>query len=216
MGVQLVLFGRQGAGKGTQSALLAKHYGAVHVSTGDMLREAVAEGTDFGRQAKQYMDSGALLPDEIMLGIITERLAQPDVTEGGFLLDGFPRTLGQAEALLGITSLDVAVNIEVPRDVVLERLSSRRVCTTCGAIYSLAEPPTHPWTCDVCGGEVVQRDDDTAEAITKRLAAYERDTVPAIDRFGELGLLETVDGQGRPDEVAARIEAAVDAHLSGR
>jgi len=216
VGVQLVLFGRQGAGKGTQSALLAKHYGAVHVSTGDMLREAVAEGTDFGRQAKQYMDSGALLPDEIMLGIITERLAQPDVTEGGFLLDGFPRTLGQAEALLGITSLDVAVNIEVPRDVVLERLSSRRVCTTCGAIYSLAEPPTHPWTCDVCGGEVVQRDDDTAEAITKRLAAYERDTVPAIDRFGELGLLETVDGQGRPDEVAARIEAAVDAHLSGR
>ena len=214
MGLDLVLFGRQGAGKGTQSALLAKHYGAVHVSTGDMLREAVAEGTDFGRQAKGYMDSGALLPDEIMLGIITDRLGQPDVTSGGFLLDGFPRTLGQAEALLGITSLDVAVDIEVPRDVVLERLSSRRVCTNCGAIYSLDEPPTHPWTCDVCGGQVVQRDDDTAEAISKRLAAYERDTVPAIDRFGELGLLETVDGLGRPDEVADRIIAAVDAHVS--
>ena len=184
MGLKLVLFGRQGAGKGTQSALLAKHYGAVHISTGDMLREAVAEGTEFGRQAKQYMDSGALLPDEIMLGIITERLAQPDATDGGFLLDGFPRTLGQADALLGITSLDVAVNIEVPRDVVLERLSSRRVCTNCGAIYSLDEPPTNPWTCDVCGGQVVQRDDDTPEAIGKRLAAYERDTVPAIERFG--------------------------------
>ncbi len=216
MALQLVLFGRQGAGKGTQSALLAKHYGAVHVSTGDMLREAVAEGTEFGRQAKQYMDSGALLPDEIMLGIITDRLAQPDVRAGGILLDGFPRTVPQAEGLLGITTLNVAVNIEVPRDVVLERLSSRRVCLNCGAIYSLDEPPTNPWTCDVCGGEVVQRDDDTAEAIGKRLAAYERDTVPAIERFGELGLLETVDGLGRPDEVAVRIVAAVDAHVARR
>ncbi len=214
MALQLVLFGRQGAGKGTQSALLAKHYGAVHISTGDMLREAVAEGTEFGRQAKQYMDSGALLPDEIMLGIITERLAQPDAADGGFLLDGFPRTLGQAEALLGITPLDVAVNIEVPRDVVLDRLSSRRVCINCGAIYSLDDPPTNPWTCDVCGGQVVQRDDDTPEAISQRLAAYERDTVPAIERFGQLGLLETVDGLGRPDEVAARIVAAVDAHAA--
>ena len=176
----MVIFGRQGAGKGTQSVLLAKHYGAVHVSTGDILREAVAEGTAFGRQAKEYMDSGALLPDEIMLGIITDRLAQPDVTLGGFLLDGFPRTLGQAQALVGIAAIDVAVNIEVPRDVVLERLSSRRVCTNCGAIYSLAEPPTHPWTCDVCGGEVVQRDDETPEAISQRLAAYARDTVLSL------------------------------------
>jgi adenylate kinase len=210
--LDLVLFGRQGAGKGTQSVLLAKHYGAVHVSTGDMLREAVAEGTDFGRQAKEYMDSGALLPDEIMLGIITDRLASPDVVSGGFLLDGFPRTLGQAEALLGITSLDVAANIEVPREVVLERLSSRRVCLSCGAIYSLTEPPTHPWVCDACGGQVVQRDDDTPEAIGKRLAAYERDTVPAIAHYQALGLVETVDGLGRPDEVAARLIAAIDAH----
>jgi len=210
----MVIFGRQGAGKGTQSVLLAKHYGAVHVSTGDILREAVAEGTAFGRQAKEYMDSGALLPDEIMLGIITDRLAQPDVTLGGFLLDGFPRTLGQAQALVGIAAIDVAVNIEVPRDVVLERLSSRRVCPNCGAIYSLAEPPTHPWTCDVCGGEVVQRDDDTPEAISQRLAAYARDTVPAIDHFGELGLLETVDGLGRADDVAGRIIEAVDGHLA--
>ena len=207
----MVLFGRQGAGKGTQSVLLAKHYGAVHVSTGDMLREAVAEGTAFGRQAKEYMDSGALLPDEIMLGIITDRLASPDVVSGGFLLDGFPRTLGQAEALLGITALDVAANIEVPREVVLERLSSRRVCVSCGAIYSLTEPPTHPWVCDACGGQVVQRDDDTPEAIGKRLAAYERDTVPAIAHYEALGLVETVDGLGRPDEVAARLIDAIDA-----
>jgi adenylate kinase len=211
--LKLVIFGRQGAGKGTQSALLAKHYGAVHVSTGDMLREAVAEGTEFGRQAKEYMDSGALLPDEIMLGIITERLASPDVASGGFLLDGFPRTLGQADALVGITELDVAVNLEVPREVVLERLSSRRVCSSCGTIYSTTDPPSQPWRCDVCGGEVIQRADDTPEAIEKRLEAYERDTIPAIERFDALGLVEHVDGLGRPDEVSARLVVAIDAHL---
>ena len=213
MALKLVLFGRQGAGKGTQSVVLAKHYGAPHISTGDMLREAVAEGTEFGSQAKQYMESGALLPDEIMLGIITERFAQPDVTADGFLLDGFPRTVGQAESLLGITEIDLAVNLEVPRDVVLERLSSRRVCTNCGAIYSLSEPPTRPWTCDVCGGQVVQRADDTAEAIRKRLEAYENDTVPAIEVFGRRGELETIDGLGRPEDVSARLIAAIDAHL---
>jgi adenylate kinase len=210
--LRLVLFGRQGAGKGTQSALLAKHYGAPHISTGNMLREAEAEGTEFGRQAKQYMDSGALLPDEIMLGIITERFAHPDVIENGFLLDGFPRTVGQAEALLDIAEVDLAVDLEVPREVVLERLSSRRVCTNCGTIYSVGDPPTHPWTCDVCGGEVVQRADDTAEAISKRLEAYERDTVPAIALFGERGLLESVDGLGRPEDVSARLIEAIDAH----
>jgi adenylate kinase len=214
VGLKLVLFGRQGAGKGTQSALLAKHYGAPHVSTGDMLREAVAEGTEFGSQAKQYMDSGALLPDEVMLGVITERFAQPDVRANGFLLDGFPRTVGQAEGLLTITEVDVAVDLEVPRDVVLERLSSRRVCSSCGTIYSLSEPPSHPWTCDVCGGEVVQRADDTAEAIGKRLEAYERDTVPAIAIFGARGLLETISGLGRPEDVSARLIAAIDGHVA--
>ena len=144
MAVKLVLFGRQGAGKGTQSALLSKHYGAPHISTGDMLREAVAEGTDFGLQAKTYIESGALLPDEIMLGVISERFGHDDVQADGFLLDGFPRTVGQAEALLEHHPIDLAVNLEVPRDVVLERLSSRRVCSNCGAIYSTAEPPDHP------------------------------------------------------------------------
>jgi adenylate kinase len=212
--LRLVLFGRQGAGKGTQSVLLAKHYGAPHISTGNMLREAVSHGTDFGRQAKEYMDSGALLPDEIMLGIIQERFAEPDVQADGFLLDGFPRTVGQAEALLDLTKIDLAVNLEVPRDVVLERLSSRRVCSSCGTIYSLSEPPTEPWTCDVCGGEVVQRDDDTPDAINRRLEVYERDTVPAIDVFGRRGLLESIDGLGRPEDVSARLIAAVDTHLA--
>jgi len=212
--IKLVLFGRQGAGKGTQSVLLSKHYGAPHVSTGDMLREAVAEGTAFGIQAKSYIESGALLPDEIMLGVITERFGHDDVQADGFLLDGFPRTVGQAEALLETTSIDLAVNLEVPRDVVLERLSSRRVCSSCGAIYSTAEPPTTPWVCDVCGGEVIQRADDTPETIIARLEAYERDTVPAIHAFDQHGLLVSVDGLGRPEDVSARLVSAIDARRS--
>jgi len=212
--VKLLLFGRQGAGKGTQSAVLSKHYGAPHISTGDMLREAVAEGTEFGLRAQAYLDSGALLPDEVMLGVISERLAHGEVQAEGFLLDGYPRTVGQAEALLGITSVDLAINIEVPRDVVLERLSSRRVCSQCGAIYSTAEPPTSPWTCDVCGGEVVQRADDTPEAISRRLEVYERDTVPAIEVFAARGLLVSIDGLGRPDDVTARLIEAIDARVN--
>jgi len=212
--IKLVLFGRQGAGKGTQSVLLSKHYRAPHISTGDMLREAVAEGTSFGIQAKTYIESGALLPDEIMLGVITERFGHDDVRSDGFMLDGFPRTVGQAEALLGITAIDLAVNLEVPQDVVLERLSSRRVCGNCGAIYSTAAPPTVPWVCDVCGGEVIQRADDTPEAITARLEAYERDTVPAIAVFAERALLVSVDGLGRPEDVSARLIAAIDTAIS--
>ena len=214
MAVKLVLFGRQGAGKGTQSALLSEHYGAPHISTGDMLRTAMAEGTDFGRQAQQYVDAGALLPDEIMLGLITERVAHDDVQTNGFLLDGFPRTVGQAEGLLDITPIDLAVNLDVPREIVLERLSSRRVCQDCGAIYSTSLPPTSPWTCDNCGGQVVQRADDTPDAINKRLEAYERDTVPAIELFAERGLLVDVDGLGPPDEVLARLIDAVDARAT--
>jgi adenylate kinase len=212
--VKLVLFGRQGAGKGTQSALLSEHYGAPHISTGDMLRTAMAEGTDVGRQAQQYVDSGALLPDEIMLGLIAERVTHDDVVAHGFLLDGFPRTVGQAEGLLDITPIDLAVNLEVKRELVLERLSSRRVCQDCGAIYSTSLPPTSPWTCDNCGGQVVQRADDTPEAINKRLEAYERDTVPAIAFFAERGLLVEVNGEGKPDEVLERLIDAVDARAS--
>lgn len=211
--VRLVLFGRQGAGKGTQSVRLAAHYGAPHISTGDMLRDAVAAGTDFGRKAKEYMDAGHLLPDDVILGIVEERLAGDDVRAGGFLLDGFPRTVGQAEALLALSEVDVAVDIDVPEAVVVERISSRRVCDSCGRIYSLAEPPSVDWTCDACGGRVVQRDDDTTEAVRKRLDAYAESTVPTIEWFAGQGLLLTVDGMGSPDEVAARIIAGVDERI---
>jgi len=212
--LKVLLFGRQGAGKGTQSVQLSKHYGTPHVSTGDMLREAVAAGTEFGSQAQTYLDAGSLLPDEIMLGVINDRFAQPDVIANGFLLDGFPRTLGQATALLEITPVDLAVNIEVPRDVVLERLSSRRVCKNCNAIYSTSEPPSSLWVCDVCGGDVVQRADDTPNAISRRLEAYEHDTVPAIDLFGDRELLVTVDGSGRAEAITSRIIEAIDSRVS--
>jgi adenylate kinase len=213
--VRLVIFGRQGAGKGTQSVRLSQHYGAPHISTGDMLRAAVANATPIGLEAKSYMDSGRLVPDEVMLGVVDERLSEPDVAAGGFLLDGFPRTVVQAEALGRFATIDVAVDLQVPEDVVLERISSRRVCKSCGRIYSTEAPPTLGWTCDTCGGEVVQRDDDTPEAVAKRLAAYATDTQPTIDWYQGTGVLVAVDGLGTPDEVTARLISAIDAQLAG-
>ncbi len=215
MAVRLVIFGRQGAGKGTQSVRLAEHYGAPHVSTGDMLRAAVANATPIGLKAQSFMDAGRLVPDEVMLGVVEERFGQPDVVAHGFLLDGFPRTVVQAEALAGFATIDVAVDLMVPEDVVLERISARRVCASCGRIYSTAVPPAEPWICDTCGGQVVQRDDDTPEAVAKRLAAYKSDTQPTIDWYAEAELLVSVDGLGTPDDVTARLIAAVDARLAG-
>jgi adenylate kinase len=211
--IRLVIFGRQGAGKGTQSARLCAHYGAPHISTGDMLRAAVANGTPIGVEARSYMDAGRLVPDDVMLGVVEERLAQPDVQADGFLLDGFPRTVGQAKALSSFATIDVAVDLEVPEDVVIERISSRRVCASCGRIYSTDQPPSENWTCDTCGGEVVQRADDTPEAITQRLEAYATETTPTIQWYEAAGLLVRVDGLGSVDEVAARLVAAIDARL---
>jgi adenylate kinase len=213
--VRLLVFGRQGAGKGTQAVRLAERYGVPHISTGDMLRAAVKEGTEFGLQAKAIMDAGQLVSDDVMLGIISERLAQGDAARG-WLLDGFPRTVQQAKdlaALVGDGGIDLAVDLDVAEDVVVERISSRRVCGNCGAIYSTTAPPTDPWTCDKCGGDVVQRDDDTEAAVRKRLAIYAEQTVPAVAWFGEQGLLVTVDGVGDVDEVAQRLADAIDSGL---
>jgi adenylate kinase len=214
-GARLIVLGRQGAGKGTQCVRLSRHYVVPHISTGDMLRAAVREGTEFGKKAKEYMDAGELLPDDVIVGIIDERLEKDDTRARGFILDGFPRTVSQADSLLTITQprgIDLAVNLEVPTDVVLQRLASRRVCSDCGANYSVDEPPRYGWTCDLCGGDVVQRDDDTEEAIKRRLDLYERETSPLVAWFAERDLLVSVDGMGDPDEVTARLVRTIDRH----
>ena len=211
--VRLLVFGRQGAGKGTQAVRLAERYGIPHISTGDMLREAVRSGTEFGRQAKEIMDAGQLVSDQVMLGIISERLAEPDAA-AGWLLDGFPRTEQQAKDLLelvGDGSIDLALDLDVPEDVVVDRISSRRVCEDCGTIYSVSAPPSDPEVCDRCGGKVVQRDDDTEAAVRQRLALYAEQTLPALRFFDDRGLLVSVDGVGAPDEVFERLVTAIDA-----
>ncbi len=216
-GVRMVMLGRQGAGKGTQCVRLSRHYVVPHISTGDMLRAAVREGTDLGRKASELMAAGNLVPDDLMIGIVDDRLDHDDTTGRGYILDGFPRTVGQAEALAEITSvrpLDVVVDLDVAEHVVLARLASRRVCSDCAANYSVDKPPKYGWVCDNCGGDVVQRDDDTPSAIAKRLAEYETNTAPLIAWYKERRMLEVIDGLGATHEVSERLFSAIDVRRS--
>jgi adenylate kinase len=218
-GIRLLVLGKQGAGKGTQAVRIAQQYGAPHISTGDMFRAAAAAGTPFGLKAKEFMKRGELVPDDVVIGVVAERLAKDDAVENGFVLDGFPRTKVQAEELqrlLGPGGLDAAVDIDVPTGVVVDRISGRRVCRTCGATYHVNAPPRVDWRCDKDGGEVVQREDDQPEAVKRRLELYERDTRPLLDYYEELGLLMTVDGDGDPDDVFDRILDAVETVRQGR
>jgi len=212
-GARLVMLGRQGAGKGTQCTRLSRHFVVPHISTGDMLRAAVKEGTEFGRKAQEYMSAGELLPDDVIIGVVEERLVKDDTRNRGYILDGFPRTLSQAQSLAEITAeqpLDLVVDLDVPTEVVLVRLASRRVCADCGANYSVQVPPKHGWTCDHCGGDVIQRSDDTEDAIKRRLDIYEAETSPLIQWYDERGLLMVVDGDGDADAVTARLIRAID------
>lgn len=212
-GARLILLGRQGAGKGTQCVRLSRHFVVPHISTGDMLRAATREGTELGVMAKRVMDEGGLVSDEIMVGIVRERLSQPDALGRGYILDGFPRTVGQAEALDEITAqlpIDVVLDLDVPREMVLARLSARRVCRDCGTNY-VASPNERLTICEVCGGDVMQRDDDTPEAITHRLDLYEEQTSPLIEFYRRQNRLTVVDGVASPDEVFQRLIDAVDA-----
>jgi len=220
--MRLLIFGKQGAGKGTQATRLADRYGIPHISTGDMFRAAVRAGTAFGRKAKEYMDAGELVPDEVVLGMVEERLAEPDAARG-FLLDGFPRTKAQAEGLadvVGPGGLDAVIELQVPTDVVVDRISRRRVCAQCGTTYDAGSPPQGGWdACDNCGcGPVVQRDDDREEAVRRRLDLYEQETAPLASWYADQGLLVPVDGVGDPDDVFDRILAALAARsgLDGR
>jgi adenylate kinase len=212
-GVRLVVLGKQGAGKGTQCVRLSHHYVVPHVSTGDMLRAAVKTGSDLGLKVKETMERGELLGDELIMEMVAQRLSEPDARARGFILDGCPRTTRQAEvlaALLAPGNIDLAVDVEVPTSQVLKRLASRRVCTDCGANYSVSSPPTLNWTCDVCGGEVIQREDDTEDAIKRRLELYDRQTAPLMDWYSKRGQLAEVNGVGSPDAVLRRIIRTVE------
>lgn len=212
-GVRIVMLGRQGSGKGTQCVRLSRHFVVPHISTGDMLRAAVREGTELGKMAKAIIDAGGLVGDDIMVGLVRERLGADDARERGWILDGFPRTAAQAEALDGIADsrpLEMAIDLDVPRDMVLARLSARRVCRDCGANYQATGREAKPWTCDNCGGDVIQRGDDTPEAINVRLDLYETQTQPLIDYYGGSGRLVRIDGTGTPDEVFDRLIRAVE------
>lgn len=208
----MVLLGRQGSGKGTQAQRLSRLYGVPHVSTGDAFRAAVKSGSALGKMAQGYMGRGELVPDEVVIGVIREHVFGPGASFG-FVLDGFPRNLAQAEALEALSApegLDACIDLEASLEEVLRRLSSRRVCSNCGATYNLvSSPPKVPGRCDVCGGDLYQRDDDTEEAIRRRLDIYDVETAPLVAWYRDRGLLLSVDATGSPDEVSARLVSAL-------
>jgi len=208
-----LIFGPPGAGKGTQAPRLAARLAVPHIATGDMLRAHVKGNTALGIEAKGYMEAGELVPDDLVVRMLGERIAEADAANG-FLLDGFPRTVGQAEALDLVTGerpLDAVIDLDVPRSLVLERLSARRVCRDCGTNYVASGNERQPWICEVCGGDVMYRADDTPDAINNRLDLYEQQTSPLINYYQATGRLTVVDGVASPDEVFARLTTAVEA-----
>ena len=210
--MNIILLGPPGAGKGTQAQLLKERHGLVQLSTGDMLRAAVAAGTDLGRQVKSIMEAGALVPDDIIIAMIADRIAKPD-SAAGFILDGFPRTTGQAEALDRMLAdkglkLDAVVELKVDDAALVDRISGRYSCGSCGAGYHDSnKKPKKPGVCDVCGGtKFVRREDDKAETVKARLDAYHRQTAPLLPYYKARGVLKTVDGMAPIDQVAGQIE----------
>ncbi len=212
--MRIVLIGPPGAGKGTQARMLQQTFGIPQISTGDLLREAVREGTALGQQARAYMDAGELVPDQLVTAMVAERLQRPDCA-AGFLLDGFPRTIAQAEALAAELAqhqqrLDGVISLVVPRAELVERLSGRWVCRDCGAMYhERFSPPQRSGVCDRCQGVLYQRSDDSAATVNARLEVYERATAPLLSYYHDHGLLRETDGSGKPEEVLRRITTAL-------
>ncbi len=204
--MKIVLLGPPGAGKGTQAKSISNRYSIPHISTGDIFRKNISEETPLGIEAKKYIDNGQLVPDQVTIDMVNDRLTWDDC-KNGYLLDGFPRTVAQAEALQGFLnsrdeSLDTALLIEVPMDFILERMTGRRVCPSCGASYHIKfNPPSIDGVCDVCGSDIVQRKDDVEGTVRERLDVYETQTQPLIDFYKEKNLLSTVDGTKAINEV---------------
>jgi len=213
--MRIVLVGPPGAGKGTQAAFLAKNLSIPHISTGDLFRANISQGTELGKQAKAYMDAGNLVPDEVTIGMAKDRMSQPDAV-GGFLLDGFPRNVGQAQALDGMLSgegvkLDAVLDLEVPEDEVVKRIAGRRVCRNNSAhVFHLTyTPPRTEGVCDECGGELYQRDDDSEETVRKRLEVYHTQTEPIIDYYRAQNLVVTISALGKVNDVTDRAMEAL-------
>lgn len=211
---RVVLLGPPGAGKGTQAKLLEQEFGAVQISTGDILRKAVADQSPLGKQAEDYIKRGALVPDDLITNLIAERLQQADSARG-FLLDGFPRTIPQAQSLDGLLkklalSLNGVLSVQVPRAVIIERLAGRRTCKECGALcHMVFDPPKRDGVCDRCGGELFQREDDKEETIANRLAVYDAQTAPLVDYYRRQGILQEINGVGSIEEIRARVIKAL-------
>lgn len=210
--MKIIMLGAPGAGKGTQAKMIADKYGVPHIYTGDIFRANIKNGTELGMEAKKYMDQGLLVPDELTVRILLDRVAQDDC-KNGYVLDGFPRTIPQAEVLdseltkLG-DHIDYAINVDVPDENIVKRMSGRRACLTCGATYHIEHvPPKKEGICDVCGSELVLRDDDKPETVKNRLNVYHEQTQPLIDFYTEKGVLKTVDGTVPMEEVFAAITA---------
>jgi adenylate kinase len=209
--MNLILMGLPGAGKGTQAERIVGKYGLPHISTGDMFRTAIKEETELGKKAKSYMDAGELVPDDVTIGIVRERLGKADCQKG-FLLDGFPRTTAQAEALDNLLAdmgrrIDAVLYIDVDRDSLLERLTGRRICSQCGATYHITlNPPKEEGVCDKCGGELFQRDDDKIETVKTRLEVNEKQQKPLLDFYNKKNCLQEIDGNQDIDDVFASIE----------
>jgi adenylate kinase len=217
-GTRVVLLGKQGAGKGTQASRLSQRYEVPHLATGDIFRAAIRSGSAAGLQVKAYVEAGELVPNDVVIGVVQEALAEGGPAQrAGFILDGFPRTVPQAEALekiLAPRTLDVVIDLAIATEAVLPRLESRRVCVDCGAVYNAIDNrPQVDGVCDRCGGRVVQREDDTAAAIRRRLALYEHETAPLVAWYRDAGLIETVDADGTPDEVTARLVDVIERRL---
>ena len=207
--MNIIFLGPPGAGKGTQAQIVCQRLGIPQVSTGDMLRAAIAAGTEMGRKAKEYMDQGQLVPDEVVIGIVKDRLADPDCQKG-YILDGFPRTVEQAKALSTFAKIDVAINLDVPDDVLVKRLSGRRVCPLCGAPYHV-DRLNGETVCRADGTPLIQRDDDKAETVLNRLAVYHQKTAPLIDHYREAGLLKNIGGGLCLEEISEEIFRTLEA-----
>jgi adenylate kinase len=205
--MKLMFLGPPGAGKGTQAQNTGVKYGIAHISTGDMLRAEMKKGTELGKKAKELIEAGRLVPDDVIIAMVDNRLKQDDC-KGGFLLDGFPRTLAQAKALDGIVTLDACINIDVPSDHLVDRICNRRVCTECNGTFALSLLKGK--VCELCGGQLIQRADDTEETVLSRINVYETQTKPLIDFYSNKGIVKDIDGTGSIEKVTKDIDSVLD------